>query len=127
MSYNLFLDDVREPPAPRKGYTALWPKWMRSRLKTEPGPAWIVVRSFDEAVDYVELHGMPAKISFDHDLGDGVPTGFDFAKWLVNRHLDGTDLLPKNFSYVVHSANPPGAANIKGLLDNFLNFLKAET
>jgi len=105
--YWMFLDDIRQPP-----------KVMNIR--------WVVVRSFEQAVAYVEKNGMPYKISFDHDLGDNVPTGFDFAKWLVNRHLDGTDLLLDNFKYVVHSANPPGAANIKGLLDNFLAFLNVE-
>jgi hypothetical protein len=66
----------------------------------------------------------PEHISFDHDLGDGVPTGFDFVKWLVESHLDGRYLFPDNFSYAVHSANPPGAANIKGTLDSFLSHIK---
>ncbi len=105
--YWMFLDDLRKPP----------------KVKDI---RWVIVRSFDEAVAYIEKNGMPRKISFDHDLGDNVPTGFDFAKWIVNRHLDGTDLLPDSFGYTVHSANPPGAANIKGLLDNFLAFLDME-
>ena len=94
----LFLDDVRDPP---------------------PGE-WVTVRSFAAAVEYVERHGIPAFISFDHDLGENVPTGHDFAKWLVECHLDGKHRFPKTFSYAVHSANPPGAANITGLLDGFL-------
>lgn len=87
----MFLDDLRNPP--------------------DNGP-WIIVRSFDEFVDWIEKNGMPDFISFDHDLGDGVPTGMDCAKWLVEHELP-----LKNFA--VHSANPPGRANIQGLLDNW--------
>lgn len=106
-NYRMFLDDERKPPIKR-------------------GEVWIVVRSTAEAVAYVERHGMPAFISFDHDLGENVPTGFDFAKWLVNRHLDEIEAFPSSFKYEVHSANPPGAANIRGLLENFLQFIAIE-
>ena len=95
----LFLDDLRDAPS---------------------GDPWVTVRSFADAVAYIEQQGIPAFISFDHDLGEDVPTGYDFAKWLVECHLDGTHLFPTTFSYAVHSANPPGAANIRGLLDGFL-------
>lgn len=94
----LFLDDVRDPP----------------------DGEWVTVRSFADAVAHVEQHGIPAYIAFDHDLGENVPTGYDFAKWLVECHLDGKHLFPETFEYAVHSANPPGAANIIGLLDGFL-------
>jgi hypothetical protein len=43
----------------------------------------------------------------------------DFAKWLVNLDLDGI-LMPDDFQFHVHSANPTGAANIQGLLDNYM-------
>ena len=105
--YAMYLDDVRDPP----------------RITDV---AWVVVRSFDEAVQYVEKHGFPSYISFDHDLGDNVPTGKDFALWIVNRHLDKIDNFPRRFSYEVHSANPPGAANIRGLMENFLKFVEIE-
>ncbi len=103
----LFLDDVLNPPLDDETIT------------------WAVVRSYDEATQYIEgLGKIPSFISFDHDLGDKVPSGYDFVKWLVDQHLDGKLLFPENFRYVVHSANPPGADNIKGLLDGFLKFIK---
>jgi hypothetical protein len=105
--YSMFLDDVRNPPV---------------RQDT----AWIVVRSVIEAIAYVERHGMPIYISFDHDLGEDAATGQDFADWLITRHLDGLDSFAKQFGFSVHSANPPGAANISGLLTSFLKFLAME-
>lgn len=78
---------------------------------------------------------MPDIISFDHDLSDvkelriSLPieewfdldsnkeyTGMDCAHWLVNHCLDNDLKLPVFF---VHSANPCGYENIKGLLNNF--------
>jgi hypothetical protein len=90
MSRRLFLDDVRDPP----------------------DRSWDVVRSFDEFVRYIEAHGMPDEISFDHDLGDNVPSGMDCAKWLVETERPLA-------RFTVHSANPPGRANIEGLLENW--------
>jgi hypothetical protein len=104
MAYRLFLDDLRDPP----------------------DGTWVVARSVAEATSWVRQHGMPGLISFDHDLGPEAPTGHDFAKWLVDCHLDGTHLLPADFAYTVHSANPPGALNISGLLDRFLRHLAGE-
>ena len=100
---NLFLDDIRNPPNDRE---------------------WTVVRSYEEAVNHVITNGVPHFISFDHDLGHNVPTGHDFSKWLVDMHLDGRYTFPKDFDFNVHSANPPGLANIKGLMDGFIHFLK---
>lgn len=110
----LFLDDSRNPP----DFT------------------WDVVKSYDQFVAYIQLHGVPDVISFDHDLGKehyehyaafiGVEdeatdiripyesfvekTGYDCAKWLVENYR-----LPP--SYRIHSMNPVGAQNIKFVLD----------
>jgi len=46
---------------------------------------------------------------------------FDFAKWLIERDMDVSDM-PADFSFNVHSANPVGSANIQGLLDSYLSF-----
>jgi hypothetical protein len=97
LKYNLFLDDIRTP---KNG-------------------EWTIARSFAEAVSIVEKHGYPAHVSFDHDLGDNVPTGMDFAKWLVEQDLDNQNM-PEDFDYTVHSANPPGRENIEGLMHGYL-------
>ncbi len=86
----LYLDDIRSPP----------------------DSSWAVVRSYDEFIAWIQTHGTPDEISFDHDLGDGVPTGMDCAKWLVETERP---LL----RFAVHSANPPGRENILGLLRNW--------
>lgn len=80
---------------------------------------WVIVRSYNEAVKYVEENGIPEYCSFDHDLGEE-HTGYDFAKWLVEQDLDGKHLIPENFTFNAHSANGPGAANINGLLNSYL-------
>jgi len=96
----LFIDDIRDP------------------VDTD----FVVVRSYSEAVGYIRKNGCPSVISFDHDLGDAHElTGFDIAKWLVERDLnDKGAFIPKDFEYHVHSANPVGAGNITGLLNNYL-------
>ncbi len=101
MSYVLFLDDVRDP------------NWVYPDSDVAD---WVVCRSFDEAVAVCEDLGCPSEVSFDHDLGDGTPTGYDFAHWLISRDMDAV-FFPKTFKWHVHSANPVGAENIRGLLE----------
>ena len=96
----LYLDDVRIPTS--SGYA--------------------IVRSYNEAIAYMEEHGCPDYISFDHDLGDADEhTGLDVVKWMITQDLDkDCTFIPEDFEFDVHSANPPGAANIKGLLTGYL-------
>lgn len=107
MSYTMYLDDLRTP---KNNYN-------------------VIVRSYEEAVAYVQAHGVPQFISFDHDLGcidDGtlLKSGYDFAKWLVESSLDDIISLPNNFDFNVHSANPIGKENIETILRNYLNHVK---
>lgn len=100
---NLYIDDLRNPKTNRD---------------------WTVVRSFEEAVEFMEKSGCPNYISFDHDLGDvGTKTGKDIANWLVEKEqiLEGR-FIPEDFEFNVHSANPVGAENIAGLLKRYLEF-----
>lgn len=97
---NMWLDDIRTPP------TSDW-NW---------------VKSFDEAVAYIEEHGLPDHISFDHDLGESeAKTGYDLAKWIVESDLDGRITITYGWSYALHTANPVGRENIRTLLENYLN------
>lgn len=97
----LFIDDIRNPSS----------------------NDFAVVRSYSDAIAYMNSKGCPEFISFDHDLGRAdLKTGFDIAKWMVDKDLNaGGNFIPEDFSYDVHSANPVGAANIRGLLDNYLS------
>lgn len=130
-NYNLFLDDFRTP--------ADCAKYM-------PNPEfyllnkWETVRSYDEFVRFIEKNGMPAVISFDHDLADEhysqdmysgnevydqhykefkEKTGLDCAKWVVDFCMDKNLDLPH---YLVHSMNPAGGKNIWEYLENFRKF-----
>ena len=96
MTYTMFIDDERFPTSDES----------------------VVVRSYVEACMYVETNGTPQHVDFDHDLGFG-PTGYDFAKWLVDRAIDGYGF-PKSFD--VHSQNPIGRRNIIDLMNGYLRF-----
>lgn len=98
MSYKLFLDDER------------WPKTSD----------WIIARSSYQAIKAIELYGMPSEIAFDHDLGHE-DTAIRFIWWLIDKVYDNELVIPLDFKYTVHSQNPVGAANIKHLMDGFLN------
>ncbi len=101
LKVNVFLDDLRDPPK---------------------GKTWKVLRTSKEAIDYVKKNGMPSYWSFDHDLG-GDDTTMVFLKWLVDRDIESNGkIIPDSFHYDIHSANPVGAKNISGLLDNYLQF-----
>lgn len=93
-SKKLYLDDVRNP-------------------KTE---GWTIVRNYDEFVKDIEENGLPDEISFDHDLGEDIKTGYDCAKWLCNYCWTNGIPIP---TYNVHSANPVGRDNIIGILKSF--------
>lgn len=55
-----------------------------------------------------DKYGIPDFISFDHDFGvdennNLLPTGYDFAKWLVEQDMNLDYTFPHNFSFYVHS------------------------
>jgi hypothetical protein len=75
------------------------------------------------------IRDMPSYISFDHDLGDNEPTGYDIAKTIVDVDMEAVNeeaKLPKDFHFYVHSQNPIGKANIEGLLNNYLRIINAD-
>lgn len=102
-SYRLFIDDERFPAA-------------------KDGDM-IIVRDYYEAISIMKRKGCPAFISFDHDLGDLSPNGFQIAKWMVEKDMDAhRNWIPLTFDFYVHSQNPAGAIDILSYLDNYLNF-----
>lgn len=123
MTYALFIDDERFPPADHD----------------KAGRPWVISRTLEETRDTIKERGAPAFISFDHDLGDHIPTGLDIAKAMVTADLiaehgragDETDNLacgfdeigfrfPKGFSFTIHSMNSVGGPNIEALLNRYL-------
>ena len=106
----LFLDDVR----------TIEMVYDKSEKKD-----FYIVRTYDAFVQYIKENGLPHFISFDNDLGLGedgkiAPDGYAAAKWLV--YESGLDL--SAFKFKVHSANPVAADQIRGLLNNYIKFLR---
>ena len=107
----LFLDDIRNPIDAK---TFAKNRGVDISIYSEK---WIIVRDFLQFTEWITQNSLPDFISFDHDLGESDErTGMDCAHWLVNYCLDNNVSLPK---WAVHSANPVGYDNIRGLLTNF--------
>ena len=106
----LFLDDIRTPEM-------VYDKTLAKDF--------VVVRNYSDFVKYIKQNGLPEFISFDNDLGldengEIAPDGYSAAKWLV--YESGLDL--RELQFKVHSANPIAAEQIRGLLNNYIQFLK---
>ena len=71
MSYNLFLDDIRDPEVVT---------WV-----SLPKVEWTVVRSFKEFTDVLKKKGIPNYVAYDHDLCDQHYTALqniDYSKFI---------------------------------------------
>tara|TARA_Y100000310_G_scaffold141069_1_gene140476 strand:- start:840 stop:1184 length:345 start_codon:yes stop_codon:yes gene_type:complete len=101
VAYSMFIDDLREPA---------------KRFD-------VIARSSNEAIKTVKKKGVPTYISFDHDLG-GDDTAMKFINWLIDAVLDGEIQWSPRFRFAVHSANPVGARNIEGKMNNFIKHMK---
>jgi hypothetical protein len=120
-------------------------------LRTPKEEEWIVVRNYDEFVAEVLRSGIDnfEVVSLDHDLGDTAmeeyfnnvrinytinydnikeKTGLDCAKWLVSHYLEKYNHNDELFFPTVytHSANPIGAANIIGYINNFFKNIRQQ-
>jgi hypothetical protein len=113
-TWQLYLDDLRHPD---QTYT--------DEVRELRPREWTVARSSAEAIKLVQEHGMPVRLSLDHDLGicdngkGGVTTDvvMTFLKWLANEYWDGVQDVPW---YAIHSANPVGAKNIQSFMDSWV-------
>ncbi len=121
----MFLDDVRNPTdiyADGTPLSDIFPDAVDYL-----GTSWTVVRTSEEALEFVKLWGLPGAISFDHDLGvcsDGYPdTTMLWLRQLV-RWLDEEGKEVKSLPvYKVHSANPVGAKNIISFMESWKSSL----
>ncbi len=98
-AYRLFLDDERMPP--------------------DDGNAYVICRSYQDAVYTILTMDMPYYMSLDHDLGTP-ETGLDFLHWLEKEILF-TKKKIKNFhncEVYVHSQNPIGSKNMVNYIEN---------
>ena len=140
MSYNLFLDDLRDP---KNAYITSTEDVcgtiiIGKSLETISGVSnddWVVVRNYEIFVDEIEKRGLPDAVSFDHDLHYEhikhyykvtEPTGvieYSNLKYKTGKHCaeyfvqkckeQQTENLPQVF---IHSANRYGAVEIKKVL-----------
>lgn len=85
----IFLDDIRMPPEGRFDL--------------------IIVRTADEAIRLLDTNKV-TYVTFDHDLGHNVPTGYDVAKHIEKQCYFGAMKCP---DWDIHSANPVGRENIQ--------------
>lgn len=113
MTWNLFIDDERNP----KDVT--WAPWqVCEKYRNEE---WEITRNHNDVIYLIEEKGMPSYISFDQDLGDFKNSdGYKIAKYIVELDIYTDYKLPQSFSFYVHSKNPIGKANIEGLLNGYL-------
>ncbi len=101
MTRKVFLDDIRNPK----------------------DSSFVVLRSSEEFKNFIITEGCPNYISFDHDLGDAVESGYDCLKWLIEYDLkNNKTFISKDFEINVHSANPVGKENIEKLWISYKNF-----
>lgn len=128
----LWLDDFRNPFQDGAQWLVFSPI-----EATAKDVVWVT--NYPEFVDWITKNGLPDGICFDHDLAEGhyhknmqegrinygsddfIPdankTGFHCAEWLTEYCMDkGLPLPPYN----VHSMNPVGKENIKGILEAFI-------
>ena len=101
--WGLFLDDERYPS------------------DKDPLKDWVIARTVNEAQDLIRDCGMPYRMSLDHDLGDGIPTGYDFIKWLVEQDMDDVIDIDVIIYFYVHSQNPVGAENIRSYFNTYIS------
>jgi hypothetical protein len=85
-----------------------------------PDPNWEWVSNYDWAVERL-LAGGITKISLDHDLGENSKTGYQLATWIESR-LRTDEYFQAPMILLSHSANPPGAANIRRAFDAIRRF-----
>lgn len=144
MSYNLFLDDVREVKDafiyPRRDSNNILDSGRSlEALSGIPRGDWHIVRSYESFRKCIERSGVPAVVSFDHDLSEehtlhymnhtrssGIveygnlkeKTGLHCAIHLIGLCCFYQLKFPK---YFIHSANHVGVANIKAVIEQFNN------
>jgi len=136
----LWLDDIRIPTEVLEGYED-----------------WVIVKNYNEFVNYIINNGMPDIISMDHDLHDEhindyaeqftkmgwqspkyneyiEKTGLDCAKFICDVYqtsvsMDAPDS-PHSEKFprcIVHSHNPVGCTNIISYINGFIKYMKIDS
>lgn len=123
MKYYLFLDDFRNP--------------QNVKHINLPALNYETVRNYNEFCKIINEKGIPAFVSYDHDLADEhyedfvkavstnsllnyskytEKTGYHCAQFLIEKC---SQLKRKHPNFLIHSMNSIGRQNIKNLIDSF--------
>lgn len=105
----LWLDDKRDPKEYKSEWTRLSP--FGSKIEVY----W--VRTFEEFRQWILENQLPDAISFDNDLGEERPDGYQCALWLLDYCVDYQVSLPVWSS---HHSDVAGKENIDQLFKSFL-------
>ena len=97
----IWLDDERDPPDEN----------------------WCVARTGAEFLALIQFPDLIGEVSFDHDLGDGEPSGSTLCSALLDRLHDYGLKMP---TWHVHSANPCGAKNIESKILSYIKITTGE-
>lgn len=105
---HLFLDDVRDV--------------IRTIGEPNEDELFVVCRDDNQFKQFVSAyHEHIYKYHFDHDLGIGLMSGHELAKWMIEFFQDEEFYEKINFS--VHSANPVGAENITKTIEGWNKYV----
>lgn len=101
-----FLDDEREPP-------------------THSPHNWAIFRTGDDMLRMIDFMGcFPDGISFDHDLGNGVLSGHETVKVMLDWVLDNKVTIPDWFEFRTHSQNPIGEGHIIKTMEDLIKLAR---
>lgn len=93
----IWLDDVRETPE-----------------------GWVRFKTAESLIDFLSNNfNLVEEISFDHDLGENVETGYDVLTWIEEYVFNHRDHVPV---MTIHSDNGPGIKNMRAAIESIWRF-----
>ncbi len=115
--FNLFLDDERVPYSPNG---EMKDAFNYTENLDYINLDWVIVRSYDQFIEYISLNGLPQLLSLDHDIADFTygyeKTGYDCVKWLCEYCIDNDVKFP---NHLIHTGNIIGGENMLVYIRNF--------
>ncbi|TCJ16910.1 hypothetical protein E0L93_09415 [Rubrobacter taiwanensis] len=87
-------------------------------LRPAPG-GWEWARTVEEAIISLLSENEVKEMSLDHDLGEGIEEGYALCLWMAEHGVWPTRRI------AVHSANPPGAERMCGVIERYGTYRRA--
>jgi len=116
----LWLDDQRAPERYLASTTKTTDTFYRNKayydkLMKKQNVQFKWVKNIEEFSSYIYANGLPDMISFDYNLGKGLPKGDACAQWLRDYCIKTKQPIP---NFYVHSANATGIQVIPQILNS---------